>query len=403
MRRKYFTHPIIFLSLLSILFVTSCSSDPEVKTETDIRKKTVLLYAVASNNLYDNLIDDKAEMLEAASGMNLDGLSMLVYQVTPSGNPELLELSKDAKGNPDFVTIKTYDRNEYSTDPKRISRVISDVVTLREADSYGLILWSHGTGIDPAASTRSGESEPYLPYDSPVCFSFGMDKDSDKNPNYSDKIDVDELADAIPSDLFEFIWFDACYMGGIETVYELRDKCQVFVGYPTEVFVPGMPYNLTLPHILREKSDLKGGAEKFFKYYAESKYSSMQVATIAVLDMNGIEKVADACKEIYKASPSAPSASGLQCYSRRSVGPFYDFGQYTGRMASLANVDLNETGFNQAMKEFVIWKAATPVDFNYNEIVQDNFSGISCHLYNPASSTDKSKFYTRLDWFKRVY
>lgn len=71
------------------------------------------------------------------------------------------------------------------------------------------------------------------------------------------------LADAIPDGVFDFIWFDACYMSGIETAYELRDKCDTFVAYPTEVYTPGMPYNLTIPYILKETPDLKSAASEF--------------------------------------------------------------------------------------------------------------------------------------------
>lgn len=412
---KSILYNLIFAIVFPIASV-SCGGEKNYPDEPEpnepARKRTVLLYAVASNDLYVNLVDDKEEMLFAAKDMDLDGLSMLVYEVKRYYNqelkryeypdPTLSEIVKDETGECRFEVVKTYDKSLYSTDPKRISEVIRDVAMERSADSYGLVLWSHGTGIDPSFSThatKGGETcERYLP----EMYSFGSDNNQDINPTYYDEIDIDELADAIPDGMFSFIWFDACYMSGIETIYELRNKCDYFVGYPTEVYIPGMPYHLTLPFFLRENPDLIGGAKAFFNYYAEYPSSVMRTATIAVVDMGKLERVADYCKLAYSKDRKV-SSKGLLCYSRGRIGPFYDFGQYTKLMAE-GNTDAPDVEeFNKAMSEFVIWSDATPRDFNYQPIDKEKYSGISCHLFDPASTTDKANYYKTLDWYKRVY
>ena len=397
---------VLATMLLSISF-TSCDRDNNKPDEPGAggvcRKKTVLLYAVASNNLYDNLLDDKVEMLSAASGMDLEGVSMLVYEVTRYGNPVLSEIVRTPSGECVFEVVKEYDKEYYSTDPRRITQVVSDMVQERDAESYGLIFWSHGTGIDPSFSTHATRGDGVVERPIPGVYSFGSDNDKDKNPSYYDEIDIDELADAIPEGLFSFIWFDACYMAGIETAYEFRDKCDYFVGYPTEVFTPGMPYDLTLPYILREESDLVGAAQQFFRYYSEHPSSGYRVATISVLSERQIEAVAECCKAAYSGVESAVGTVGLQCYSRGRIGPFYDFGQYTERMAVLGQETPDMSDFNKAMTEFVIWSAATPQDFNYRPIPEENYSGVSCHVFDATSNTDKSNYYKTLDWYKRVY
>lgn len=380
------------VTTLAAFAFSSCGDDtPKIKEEI---KTTVLVYAVASNNLYSNLIDDKKEMLEAASQMNMKGLRLLVYQVTPYDDAALLELKSDDKGTYDFETVKEYDKNVYSTDPKRISEVINDVKTGYQSNLYGLVLWSHGTGLDPFDSTRSAEESGH-----PMLHSFGMDKDTDKNS--SDEINIDELADAIPDNVFNFIWFDACYMSGIETIYELRDKCRYFVGYPTEVYTPGMPYHLTLPYFLAETPNLVGGAEAFFNYYANYSTSNMRVATVCVVDMAKLEGVADYCKMAYAGTP-VPTTSGLLKYTRGSIGPFYDFGQYTKAMASHHKDNLTAEDFDARMGEMILYSAATDKDFNYNPIDPEKFSGISCHVFVDNGSK-KAEFYKTLDWYRRVY
>lgn len=411
MKRK-FLHGVYGLVFASVFFVlasvlTSCggNDDPDDPDEPAGRlKRTVLLYAVASNNLSGNLIDDKNEMLQAAREMNMKDLSMLVYEVTVNGNPKLSEIVRQPDGSYAYSIVKEYDKSLYSTDPQRISQVITDACQLRPADHYGLVLWSHGTGIDPSFSTHPTKSDDMISSDfsGQMAFSFGSDNDPNKRPDYNDKTDIDELADAIPDGVFDFIWFDACYMSGIEMIYELRDKCDYFVGYPTEVFTPGMPYHLTMPCFLRETPDLVEGAKAFFTYYSESSDPSWRVATVAVVDMNKIEPVADLCRKVYPGSAMLPTL-GLQKYTRGSIGPFYDFGQVTRLKASGSNGNADSNAFDKAMSEFVVWSAATDRDFSNNKIEKENYSGISCHLFDPASTGSKDSFYRTLDWYERIY
>lgn len=395
--------------IVSSIFV-SCgdNGDTPVEPSPDIEvplKTTVLLYAVASNNLYSNLIDDKAEILDAMSGMNTSGVSFLLYEVTRNGDPTLSEVVKGNDGSLEFKVIKEYDKSRYSTDPVRITEVINDMKEKKDSEKYGLILWSHGTGIDPSFSThatRNGSGESSMEVSLPLMHSFGSDNDRDKDASVYDETDIDELADAIPGGIFNFIWFDACYMSGIETAYQLRNKCDFLVAYPTEVFTPGMPYNLTIPHILQEEPQLIEGSKAFFNYYAEYPSASMRVATIAVMDMSKINGLADVCERIYSSGKEV-SAVGLQCYTRGKIGPFYDFGQVT-------RLKLEEEGsqtlieeFDRALGEFVVYSAATPTDFNYKTIKPENFSGVSCYLYSPTLSTAKANYYRTLDWYLKVY
>lgn len=423
MKHKYF--PAFVFLVLATIFSSSCTeykNEPDPLPDDGSRKKTILLYAVASNNLYSNLLNDKQEIRIAAENIDLDHYSMLVYEVVPNSQeygdtPRLLELSRNSAGEIDYVELKQYDRSIYSTDPERISQVIKDMKQLREADSYGLILWSHALGWSPFFSERDTRSdipgiqtsgngnysstEEYLG-GSPTQYSFGSDTNSQLG--YTDKTDIDELADAIPDNLFEFIWVDACMMSGIETIYELRNKCRYYGGYPTEVFAPGMPYDLTLPYLLQEKADLRGCAETFFNYYAQNKYTQLRVATVAVIDMDEIEPMADFCKRRY-ANSEAPSTSRLDYYSgnQRVAYKFYDFGQYTVARGKENEDVASEAEFRRLLNNLVIYKNATETEFTGKKLNLEEYSGISSHVYSSTQTGKAADFYRSLDWFKRVY
>ncbi len=443
-----FTH--IFLSFCAAVLLVACSKSDEPTSGRQHKqfKRTILVYAVASNNLYGSAIDDMNEMLLGAQSVDLNEYSLMLYMVKPQSRASdssdedgsgadyatLSELVRGRDGAPEFVEVKKYSRDVFSTDPRRLSEVISDVKTLRKADGYGLILWSHGTGWEyeevkhpTVGSEKSSEVAGYPSPDNPQAKrSFGMDK----YDGMADYMNIDELAAAIPSGLFDFIWFDACYMSGIETIYQLRNKCDYFVGYPTEVWSPGMPYDQTLPLLLKETPNLVGAADLFADYYSSRNDSY----TIAVLRTDNLEKIAQTARVIYSNDDMAPAASALLKYSRTPCGPFYDFRQFTlgfepTQESSVSeDAPLNSDGtlilnyktndaltvakneLSSLLASATLYKSASPYNFMYPGygvlrdeylIPEANFSGINCHYFPQAdSSTAFSDYYRSLDWYR---
>ena len=410
----------------SLLLGAGCSNDePDgPQPEPGVKKKTILLYAVASNNLYSNLINDKQEIIKGVMENNIDlsRNSIMVYEVVPNSmeygeTPRLLELLPSGNGEYEYVEVKQYDRSLYSTDPERISEVIDDVRVHHPSNTYGLVLWSHALGWSPFFSDRdlhpATKANPVVPVsdnssitvskaDLPLQYSFGSDTNSDTG--YTDKIDIDELADAIPDGMFEFIWIDACMMSGIETVYELRNKCDYFGGYPTEVYSPGMPYNLTIPYLMKEKADLVGCGKAFFDYYANNTSPYLRTATVAVIDMSVLDEMASFCKTNY-AETGVPSTSGMDYYSgsQRVAYRFYDFGQYTLAKIALGNRPEAEQEFRQLLDKLVIYRDATEREFTGRELNLEEYSGLSSHVYDPVQTGSAAEYYRTLDWYKAVY
>lgn len=398
MTYKYkFKNRILALTcLLSILTLLSCSNDepnpsPYVKT-----KKTVLLvYAVATNSLSSNLIGDKNEILQGAQNVDLENNSILIFENTYNDGQRLLEVKKSGQ---DYIydVVKQYDGSVSSLDPKRFSDVFNDLTENYDASRYGLILWSHSTASQPYLSNVSYSASGGSAEQLPLQYSFGTDNNASTSKYV--KINVDELADIIPGGLFDYIWFDSCYMSNIETIYELRNKCNYFVGYPTEVWEFGLPYHLVLPYLMGDKPDLIKGAETFFNYYNNSNYPN---ATIAVVDMNKIESLAEFCSQ-YQPS-EIPAVYNFIQYTRGSTGPFYDLGDYVKALARLNKVNILDSDWQNELNKCVIYKAATALDFNMKPIDAVRYSGISTHIYDPYNNSDTESYYKSLDWYQKVY
>lgn len=385
--------PILPATLIAAaaVFVTACKENDPKPPATEESSRTLLVYAIASNNLYHNFQTDSIEMLDGVRNIDYDGMNLVLYWVTPRGDAVLKRIDKVDKENVAFTELKRYDRKTYSTDPKRISEVIADVKRLCPADGYDMVMCSHGTGWTPTFKNH-GVSKV-----SParvMQHSFG----ADKYDGYTDEIDIDELAAAIPDHCFGYIWFDACYMSGIEVIYQLRNKSDYFVGYPTEVWSDGMSYDKMLRHMLKKEPDLRAAADEFFNSYNE--YGNP--VTIVVTDNSRIEPFADVCREVFSAtSDYAIDERSLQNYSRSPHGPFYELKDYF--YAKAYPLNLNPAVFEKALADFLVTSHCSTYDFMGHTIDKNFYTGLSCHAYDPQDDGKEENYYRKLDWFGRVY
>ena len=388
------------MALLAIATgISSCSDNDKVETPApnpDPVNSTILVYAVATNSLSGNLVSDKNEMLLAAPYIDLDNNNVLIFETkyqyveqTNSyiGAVNLLKLVKN-EDKYEWKVEKEYSPEIASLNPERISEVINYVTENYKAENYGLIFWSHSTGAQPFVPQRTMSL--------PMAFSFGQDKTT-LEAEY-EQINVDELADAVPDGVFDFIWFDSCYMSNIESIYQFRGKCNTYIGYPTEVLEYGLPYDIVLPKLVGSTPDIEGAADKFFKYYAESQYFSLRIATIAAIDMKKINSLADFCKDYYKPGVEVDYAPFIK-YTRYTTGPFYDLGDYTKQMAREQEMEIDPEDWSTVLDECVIYKAATPYDFAGRPIYPERYSGISTHVYSFGEESDSEKFYRGLAWY----
>ncbi len=375
------------MALLCIL--PSCGEDEPKQSDT---KRTLLIYAVASNNLANDLVSDKSEMIKAApdvTGLGSD-VRVLLYSVDSQTATEatLAELKKDAAGTWHFQELKTYGRDTFSTDPDRMLEVFGDLREKAPAEKYGLILWSHGTGWIPNFSDHQ----------LPQCMqkSYGMDK----YQGVTDYCDLDQLASAIPDRMFDYIWFDLCYMMGVEVVYQLRDKCDYIAGYPTEDWQYGMNYDTTLPMLAAVNPDLAGAGKAFFDYYNDQKMA----VTVTVMKTSGLERLAQAASDIYSYGTRPVSPYGLMNYSRLSTA-LYDLGQFTKKYlnSSDSEAKILAAAFDDAIADMTLFAGCSTKNFNGTQGAFDpaQYSGLSCYFPETAAA-NVDAYYSTLDWPNRV-
>lgn len=380
-----------FILSISLFLTFSCKKDePESEVDnTDDIRRVMLVYAVNKSNLSYDFDNDCKEMLAAMENVDLNKFALLLFRTDSETDCGLYRVTRPKGEKIEFTLLKNYPRDMPSTNPDRIEEVITDALARYKNATYDLILWGHGMSWKPFFTDHTIVTPPLV---------YGFGGEYNPSSSNTDWTEIDELAHAIPDHRFETIWFDCCYMTGIEVIYQLREKCTTFVGYPTEVYSDGMPYDRVLPYLIREAPDVTGAARAFYESFNDKNYP----VTVAVVDMQQLEPLASACREIIASGDERPYARDLINYSRTTSSPFYDFREFFSRTADLNNRAELADALEDAVERAVVYSAASDKDFNLREWDPERISGLSTHYYKGGQSNEE-EYYRSLDWFVRVY
>lgn len=390
---------IISATLSVLLFSVSCEKCPK-KQYRDSEIQAILMYSAGHNDLNYSLAEDIEELCtgkvpDLAEGNDLFFIfsqlcrSYSSHTVCPN-SPVLFRVGKDSEGNIIRDTVLRLSPEEDATDAKTLTKVLTYIKDNYEADSYGIVLSSHGTGYLPTnyyTGSDNFEKESY----SMSSLSFG----ASRYKNGTREMEIMDFAEAIPMKM-DFILIDACFMGGIEVAYELKDKCERFAGSPTEIMSNGFDYKSMGDYLFIEgKSDIRGICNAYYEFY-NSQPGSARSATVCMVDCSKLGEVATLCKDLfskYESGIAAINKREIQRYYRGSYHWFYDF------LDIIRNSGCTEQEYGmveQALENAIIYKNATE---NFLDIEIKSYSGLSMMLPNDAGDYLKN-FYKGLKWNK---
>lgn len=365
----------LIIASLALLFVAaSCEPVSLDPPEYPVKQKSILIYMVANNNLTSNATNNINSLLQ---GYLPTEDNLLVYIHSSSVKPSLLRLYKKEDGSAAIDTVYRFPAMN-SADPESLTKVMNVSKAMFPAQEHGLVLWSHGTGWLPEGyygRTRS----------------FGSDG--------GNEMDIIDLASALPHKL-DFVIFDACLMGGIEVVYQLKDSVDYVIASPTEIMSDGFPYSNIMKHIFRSPMELEAVAKEYYDFY-NNKSGSNRSGSIAVVKTSELENVAAKAKEIFEKYGNEGNLNSklidttqIQKYYRGKKHWFYDL---NGLMQQLAGEDAKE--FTNALNQAVVYKATTPA-FLETSINSAKFSGLSTYIPSPRADAELLAYYRKLLWNK---
>ena len=311
---KQFVYGFIF-AIVSIIGLGSCTE--EAFDIDKVNKQTILVFlpwtggnsSIGLKEALSNNIDSICAGIKDKKGLN--NTRVLVFFSNNANNSTLFDLTyNDVTKEVSRTPIKTYEGSAYNS-ANGFADILNEVRQNAEALNYALIIGGHGCGwscaddwINYPNQAKSFNTQQTLSYDTPFSgIQFGTDPDNpttrffgsvDRKEN---SIDLSTLVEGIKQSgiKMQYILFDVCYMGNVETAYELKDVTNYLIASSSEIIAKGIPYrsmwsylNGTTPNY----SSLVNGIVNFYKN-SNSPYCNM-----AAIDCRQLDALANVMKEI---------------------------------------------------------------------------------------------------------
>ena len=430
--------------VMAVLFSVSCTKDGE-DPRYPHASRVVLVYMAGDNSLGGYVRDNLDAMVRGMASAPA-GSRTIAYVDTPGENPRLVEVTSSGT-----QTLYTWPSAHNSASAATVREVVSLVRTLAPADRYGLVLWSHGlawmpswaTGYLTRSKARIGDIWPQTKHEEmlPVSFTSVAHPDSvpvsvtaagpasadrpiptasvptswpatkwfgqDTGESPAGYLDTEQLSEAIPSGVFDWILFDACFMASAETLYALRDKAERIVCSPAEVIADGFPYAEIMAELLRSEPDLRAVCESYYLHYARHAQSSYRSATVSLVETSQLEALAAATASVLGAALTADpevlsnmDLNRLQPLDRYRRHFLFDMGSVVGELETRGLVPASLAGAWRAqLARTVTYEAHTPTMLG---LALDACCGLS--IYVPVSAyADLNEYYRSLEWYRQCY
>ena len=383
--------------VMAVLFLASCTKDGE-DPRYPHASRVVLVYMAGDNSLGGYVQDNLEAMRRGMASAPADSRT-IAYVDTPDGNPRLVEVT--ASGT---KTLHAWPSPHNSASAATVREVVSLVRTLAPADRYGLVLWSHGlawmpswaTGYLTRSKARIGDIWPQTKW-------FGQD--TGESP--AGYLDTEQLSEAIPSGVFDWILFDACFMASAEMLYALRDKAEWIVCSPAEVIADGFPYAEIMAELLRPEPDLQAVCESYYRNYADDPRPAYRSATVSLVETSQLEALAAATASVLGTALASDSEalagmdlSRVQPLDRYRRHFLFDLGSVVGELETRGLVPASLAGaWRSQLARTVIYEAHTPTMLGLS---LDECCGLS--MYVPSASyADLNEYYRTLEWYRQCY
>lgn len=377
--KRSFSYWIVVICAL-VIPLSSCEKSDVKEPDLD---RVILLYMAANNNLSSYAEYNLSALTQGYIPSDESRQILLVYQHLEGKSPKLVRMFKETDGTIKEEVVAQYDDHNSATgDVLRV--VLGKIKAVFPSKEYGLILWSHATGWLPQGYYNSVQHAAFFedPFKE-IVKSFGEDRGIE--------MEIKELKDALPF-RFSFIIFDCCLMGGVETLFELKDKADYIIASPTEILANGFPYRVVMEPLFKPRIQLDRACELFYQYY-DSQFGVNKSATIALYKTDKVEQLSAVCKSIFdnhRGALESITTDGLQPYFRLNKRWYWDLSDF---IHSIATPQEREQ-FDNALNQVVIGKWNTP---NFLDIEINTFSGLSTYVQSPKNSY-LDNFYKDFGW-----
>lgn len=360
-----------FASIL-LLLLSACDSESEPVTDKSEEtwtprdaQMTLFMYMPWSEGLTGYLHSNLDDMEKVIVANNYGDCRVIAFICNSSISAQMIELTPYGR-----ITHKQYSAPDIAT-ADGIASILHDMQDISPSPLYAMTIGCHGMGWLPAGSLNATPQTLVKSIKSATRYFGGLASQW--------QINVTTLANALElADIhLQYLLFDACYMGGVEVAYSLKDNTDVFVASPTEIINAGMPYNLIGNNLLQPQGvDWKEVCNKFLEFYKNYK---LPFGILSAIDCRKLDHLAITVKEIMDSHTwDYENNSMLQQFGGyKDDVLFYDLGQYAETLAADSPSLISQ--FNNALSQTVIAKVNT--DYYYTDYTGAHrvtqFSGLS--------------------------
>lgn len=396
----------LLLALPFLMFGCSDEDTPQPDLNADM---TVMAYLVAdASGIEDDIWRNIAAMYDGLSLMKKAATLLVYWDGSGSygewSHPVVLRYQCDGKGKingqqpllPDATAdevvalaevIKEYP-SQLSTDRNVMTQVLKDMISFSPTSKVGLVAASHGSAwINSIFMSRS------------LSRSFGQDGKGTDNTML-----IEDMAAAMKATgkKFDFLMFDACFMGTAEVCYDLRDVADYQICSVMEVPAYGFPYETSLQYLYEGTvNGYKSICQAYIDFYKQRYEKGSQAwGTIALIDSKEMQALADATKaEIVKHKDVLGNdfdVYDMQDYGKQGGADIaYDLGEL---VAKLNGGTIPQT-FASQLDKTVLYKGcleiANPKSYSVDAA---NYCGLG--IYIPVEYRESwNQFFQTIDWY----
>lgn len=350
--------------------------------ETTAKSHTLVFYFMGNDTGLTGDMDRNLQKVKstAIAKQLIDGNNNIAIFYDRGDFTRLTKIARDADGRTKEITMQEYNINTSCLTPEFISSVMGKVRQELPADSYGLVLSSHGGGWVPA--------NVYDQHIAPTRF-IGQDGD--------DWLEIPQLVEGLKGMHFDYILMDACFMASVECLYDLRATADYIVASPAKTLAAGFPYDTILPLLFTSDHSLTDVCKAFMTYYKASS------GTISLTDCSKLAALAAAMRQVNAIAGSKQAdPSTIQGFEEFIPHLYFDLEQYVEQLTGGTGSTFDT--FKQALKATVLYEDHT--DTFTDGTATGTFPitrccGLTCHV-NDARRPATHAAFLQTEWAKAV-
>lgn len=393
------SYKILLLALVAVVmqFAVACSKEepqPAPEPEPPVEQKpqplteshTLTIFMQGNNGLADFMDSNLQRILSAYYDVPEGDFRIFIFY--DRGNYTRLTELYMSDGMAKQRLVEEYDSSLSTVDREFVRGVLAKVKQEAPADSYGLILSSHGGGWVPSdlydvyllgEGSRSGE-----PVAQPLFYA---------QDDY-DCMEVADLVAALSDTHYEYIIFDACFMGNVEALYDLRNSADYIVASAAEVLGAGFPYETMIPMLFEyDDHSLEAICEEYMEYYKESS------GTVALVDCAELEPLAEAMRAVMSEMGEV-DVDSVQAYDAFEYHLFFDLLHYVELGTE------NSTAFEKALSKAVLYSGhtdyiETATGKDVESYTLERSCGLSCYI-EQSECPETAAAWRNTAWAKAV-